>query len=81
MTAPRQSTLPVPTRSTQRSVDAAAGEPSAIQELVVPHSRERTFSAVHIREVPAEAGRGRLSKSEGGSAKNVCDSGNVTRFI
>ncbi|KAI0090173.1 hypothetical protein BDY19DRAFT_938840 [Irpex rosettiformis] len=69
--SPNQTTLPAPTRSTRRPVDGAAETALVVQELVVPTIRERTYSAVLIREVPAEASRGRLSKSEAGSAKNT----------
>ncbi len=61
-------------------MDAGIDTATAVQELVVPSIRERTYSAVHIREVPVEAGRGRFAHSEGGSAKNVRNSADAALY-
>ncbi|KAI0346123.1 hypothetical protein BDW22DRAFT_1481243 [Trametopsis cervina] len=61
---------PLPTRLPQRTDSQLTETPPAVQELVIPSVRERTYSAVHIRDVP-DLGRGRLAHSEGGSTRNV----------
>ncbi|KAI0701206.1 hypothetical protein BC835DRAFT_1303798 [Cytidiella melzeri] len=62
---------PIPTRSPRRPLAPTADAPSGAQLIVVPTARERRYSAVQIRDVPAEVGRGRLSHSDGGSTRNT----------